>query len=89
MRVTTLVLALAFTMGASAKAAPNAPTFTVNSMDDVVAAAPLNDGICATAYNSGVPNGVCTLRAAIMKTNHYPGGGVTINIPAILGRTCV
>jgi hypothetical protein len=60
-------------------AAPAAPTFTVNSVDDLVAAGPLNDGHCATAYPNGQPNGVCTLRAAIMKANHWPGGGATIN----------
>src|SRR5262249_7654084 len=53
------------------------PTFTVNSLADVVASAPLDNGICET--NPG--NGICTLRAAIMKANHFPGGGVTINIP--------
>src|SRR5262249_47339851 len=58
-----------------------AAIFTVNSTSDVVGAAPLNDGICATAYNNGVPNGVCTLRAAIMEANHAPGGPHTINLP--------
>ena len=52
-----------------------APTFTVNSTADVVAAAPLDNGICETVTG----NNVCTLRAAIMKANHYPGGGATIN----------
>lgn len=47
----------------------------------MVGAAPLNDGICATAYNNGVPNGVCTLRAAIMEANHASGGPHTISIP--------
>ena len=55
-----------------------APTFTVTSAADVVASAPLNNGVCQTA--SG--NNVCTLRAAIMKANHFLGGGVTINIPS-------
>jgi CSLREA domain-containing protein len=53
-------------------------TFTVNSQADIVGAAPLTDGICATAYNNGVPN--CTLRAAIMEANHAPGGR-TISVP--------
>lgn len=59
-------------------AAPTAPTFTVNSLADVVASAPLDNGVCETAPG----NGVCTLRAAIMKANHFPGGGATINVPA-------
>ena len=64
----------------SAQAAPLSPppTFTVNSISDVVASAPLNNGICETAPGDHV----CTLRAAIMKANNYPGGGVTINLPA-------
>ncbi len=56
------------------RAAPTAPTFMVNSPADVVASAPLDNGVCETAPG----NGVCTLRAAIMKANHYPGGGATI-----------
>ncbi|MEY2575449.1 MAG: hypothetical protein QOF80_936 [Verrucomicrobiota bacterium] len=55
-----------------------APTFTVNSVVDATAASPLDDGKCETSSN----NGTCTLRAAIMKANHFPGGGVTIVIPA-------
>src|ERR1700674_2121037 len=55
-----------------------APTFTVTSAADVVASAPLNNGVCETLPG----NNVCTLRAAIMKANHFPGGGVTINIPS-------
>jgi hypothetical protein len=55
-----------------------APTFTVNSAADVVAGGDLTNGVCQTA--SG--NNVCTLRAAIMKANHFLGGGVTINIPS-------
>jgi CSLREA domain-containing protein len=50
-----------------------AAIFTVNSTSDVAGAAPFNDGICATAYNNGVPNGVCTLRAAIQEANALPG----------------
>src|SRR5262245_58268931 len=56
----------------------NPPSFTVNSLADVVASLPLDNGVCET--NPG--NGICTLRAAIMKANHFPGGGVIINIPA-------
>ncbi len=52
-----------------------APTFVVNSPADIPASSPLNNGVCETAPG----NGVCTLRAAIMKANHYPGGGATIN----------
>ena len=54
------------------------PTFTVNSLADVVASTPLNNGICETAPG----NHTCTLRAALMKANHFPGGGVTIILPA-------
>jgi len=57
------------------------PTFTVNSTADAVAAAPLDDGICDTGLVLGQPNGTCTLRAAVMKANHWPGGGVTIILP--------
>jgi len=60
---------------APARAAPlSAPTFTVNSIDDAVASPPLDSGPCETLPN----NGTCTLRAAIMKANHWPGGGATI-----------
>jgi CSLREA domain-containing protein len=59
-------------------AAPAAPTFTVNSFSDAIAANPLNNGVCETAPG----NHTCTLRAAIMKANHYSGGGVTINLQA-------
>jgi CSLREA domain-containing protein len=57
---------------------PAAPTFIVNSFDDAPAAAPLNNGVCETLPG----NQQCTLRAAIMKANHNPGGGVTIVLPA-------
>src|SRR5215475_9760884 len=72
-----LVLCSLFVADFAARAA----VFTVNSTSDVVGAAPLTDGICATAYNDGVPNGVCTLRAAIMEANHAPGGPHTISLP--------
>ena len=54
-----------------------APTFTVNSTNDAVASAPLDNGICETAPG----NGVCTLRAAVMKANHVPGGEAAIMLP--------
>jgi CSLREA domain-containing protein len=53
-------------------------TFTVNSTADVPASAPLNNGVCETALG----NGICTLRAAIMKANNVSGAGVTILLPA-------
>jgi CSLREA domain-containing protein len=56
----------------------SAPTFTVNSLADVVASTPLDNGVCETLPG----NHVCTLRAAIIKANHFPGGGVTIDLPA-------
>src|SRR5579859_1883684 len=55
-----------------------APTFTVNSLADVAATGNLSIGPCETSAGSGV----CTLRAAVMKANHFPGGGVTILLPA-------
>lgn len=55
-----------------------APVFTVNALGDAKAGGDLANGICQTAAN----NAVCTVRAAITKANLYPGGGVTINIPA-------
>src|SRR5690349_16249241 len=58
--------------------APTAPTFTVNSLADVVPTGNLANGVCETSTGSGI----CTLRAAVMKANHYPGGGVTIILPA-------
>ncbi len=58
--------------------APAAPTFTVNSLADIAASGSLTNGVCETANGSGV----CTLRAAVMKASHFPGGGVTIVIPA-------
>ena len=76
--------ALALTLGVStsttprADASPTAPTFNVNVTFDDVARTPYDDGVC----NVPIYTGPCTLRAAIIKANHYPGGGVTINIPA-------
>src|SRR5262249_23097155 len=69
---------------AAPEAAPagGAPTYTVNNTADIVADFPLDDGICTTHYDSGTPNGICTLRAAVMEANHTPGGGATINILA-------
>jgi hypothetical protein len=54
-----------------------APTFTVNSPADVAASQPLDNGVCETAPG----NGVCTLRAAIMKANHLPIGQAMIVLP--------
>jgi hypothetical protein len=54
---------------------------TVNSPADVVASAPLNNGVCETAPS----NNVCTLRAAIMKANHcicFLNVDITIIIPS-------
>jgi hypothetical protein len=73
--ITPIVLGLSGALSLSSAAA--APTFTVNSVVDAVASAPFDNGVCQTA--SG--NSVCTLRAAIMKANHFPGGGVTIIVP--------
>jgi hypothetical protein len=70
------LVALALATGAASPAL--AVTFNVNSPFDVIATAPLDNGICETSPG----NGVCTLRAAIMKANHVPGGGATIVVPA-------
>src|SRR5262245_10633664 len=59
-----------------------AATFTVNSPSDANGAAPLDDGICATAYTNGVANGVCTLRAAIQEANTLSGTDQII-LPAL------
>jgi len=72
-------LGLALAVISAVQAAPAAlpPTFVVNDSADAVSAGPLNDGICDTVFPYGAtPH--CTLRAAIMKANHFPGGGVTI-----------
>ena len=72
-------LILAAIVLVSAGWAQAAPTFTVNSPVDVaVFSGALDNGICETATG----NGVCTLRAAIIKANHWLGGGVTIILPA-------
>jgi hypothetical protein len=63
---------------AALSSAASAPTFTVNSLADIAATGDLTNGICETSPGSGI----CTLRAAVMKANHFPGGGVTIILPA-------
>src|ERR1700737_4337475 len=79
----TAVAAFALACGTSLpaarrSAAPAAPTFNVNSIADVPAGGDLTNGVCETATG----NGICTLRAAVMKANHFPGGGATINVPS-------
>jgi len=75
------VAGLALTALVLAGAAAAAPTFTVNSTVDAPGAdtmgASLSDGVCETQHG----NGICTLRAAIMESNHVPGGGATIVLP--------
>ncbi len=72
------VFAFSGLTSSSLQASPAAPTFTVNSPVDAGAGGSLTNGVCQTTPS----NSICTLRAAIMKANHYPGGGVTINLPA-------
>jgi len=72
-----LALAIVISAAHAAPAAPP-PTFVVNDSSDAVAAGPLDDGVCSTTPKPYPPVPTCTLRAAIMKANHYPGGGVTI-----------
>jgi len=62
----------------SASATPTAPTFVVNSVGDAVAAGPLTDGVCSTTPKPYPPVPTCTLRAALIKANHWPGGDATI-----------
>src|SRR5258708_27679594 len=50
-------------------------TFTVNTTADGVDANP-GDGVCATS------GGLCTLRAAVMESNHTASGTVEIIVPA-------
>ena len=61
------------------QASPTAPNtiITVNSSLDATDINP-GDGICET----GVGNGICTLRAAVQETNSLPGAD-TINLPAM------
>ncbi len=77
--VLLLVCIPATALPRSAEAA-TPPTFTVNSVFDVPAdfTDDPNYDICRT----NVANTTCTLRAAIMNANRFPGGGVTINIPS-------
>jgi hypothetical protein len=82
-----LLLALAVVTAARAAPATPPPALVVNNAGDAPAAAPLNTGVCATARPGGHPNGVCTLRAAIMEANHWPGGGVTILFDPALMNT--
>jgi len=89
-KVCAVLLALALSLAAHradplAQAAPQANlVLTVNSAADAPAALPLDNGICQTAPD----NTVCTLRAAIMKANHWHAGSVTILLPALpMGST--
>jgi hypothetical protein len=61
-----------------ARGGPTPPTLTVTNTGDVAGSGNLADGVCETVVGLGV----CTLRAAVMEANHYPGGGVTIVVPA-------
>ena len=67
-----LLLAVVLLGGFEARAA----TFVVNDPADVVDATP-GDGVCETA--SG--NAVCTLRAAVMEANAFPGADIA-TLPA-------
>jgi predicted outer membrane repeat protein len=78
--IVVVIAALCSSANLVARAAPvSPPTFTVNSTADLAASPPLNNGVCVAS------NGKCTLRAAIMKADNYPGGGVTIDLPALSG----
>jgi CSLREA domain-containing protein len=66
-------------LGLALAASPPAPgadlTFTVNTTEDGADANP-GDGICATS------GGTCTLRAAVMESNHTASGTVEVRVPA-------
>lgn len=75
-RASPLILVLLFLMvslviGAPPQGPVYAATFTVNNLSDSVDANP-GDGICATGGD------VCTLRAAIMEANAFPGDDIII-----------
>src|SRR5262249_2361846 len=73
-KVGLVVALLATLFGASARA--QGPVYVVDTTEDAVDAA--IDGVCATA------GGHCSLRAAIMESNHRQDGGLeaTILLPA-------
>jgi CSLREA domain-containing protein len=70
-----LVLVCAAAIAASATALGADHTYTVNTTADGADANP-GDGICATS------GGACTLRAAVMESNHTVSGTVEIRVPA-------
>jgi hypothetical protein len=61
-----------------ARGGPTPPTLVVNRTEDAIGTGSLTDGVCDSSLGAGQ----CTLRAAVMEANHYPGGGVTIVLPA-------
>lgn len=67
-----LTIGMTISVASRAMAAPTAPTFTVNTTFDGT-----SPGACANNIVGG-----CSLREAIIEANHFPGAGVTINIPA-------
>jgi CSLREA domain-containing protein len=66
---------LALGLALSPPAAAADLTFMVNTTTDDVDANP-GDGVCATS------GGLCTLRAAVMESNHTASGTVEIRVPA-------
>ncbi|HMQ30439.1 MAG TPA: right-handed parallel beta-helix repeat-containing protein [Chloroflexaceae bacterium] len=72
--VLAILLSLTLSNLSWAPQVARAAAFTVNSTSDSVDINP-GDGICATSA------GVCTVRAAVMEANAFPGAD-TINIPA-------
>lgn len=50
----------------------------MNSVVDAPGGGSLSDAVCETATG----NHVCTLRAAVMEANHFPGGAATVVVPA-------
>lgn len=73
--VSLVLLALIVPTPASPVRAELTATFTVNAGNDEIDFFP-GDGICETATG----NHICTLRAAIMEANAFPGAD-TINLP--------
>src|SRR5262245_45716416 len=76
-RLNRLVLVVSWLFGMPL-AVQAAPTFVVNSPDDLVGENPGNQ-VCETKAG----NHTCTLRRAIIEANHTPGGGATVDLSAV------
>jgi CSLREA domain-containing protein len=70
-----VLLAFGLALAPSPPAAGADLTFMVSTTEDGADANP-GDGICATS------GGKCTLRAAVMESNHTASGTVEVHVPA-------